>query len=154
MPGPACPPNKSWLPNAWKWILRNTRLSVNCCNKTLDKQLEKERVISPHLKPITKEVKAGQEPGGSNRSWSSRRTLVAGSVCFYIAPRTVSLGVAPPTVSCTLPHQSSVKKILHRLTHRPIWRGHFFQRRFPFPNNSSSCWADIQQASTLPNIYF
>lgn len=158
MPGPACPPNKSWIPNAWKWILRNTPVLVSTAViKHHDAmQLKKQRVISPHrLQPITKEVKAGQEPGGSNGSRSYKRTLLSGwlSLLLY-STQALSPGVAPPTVSCALPHQPSIKKILHRPVHRPIWWGHFLNWG-PLSQMTLTCVKlIIQLDNTIPNIYF
>lgn len=57
-----------------------------------------------------------QEPG--SRSWCKGHEgvlltsllLRACSVYLFIEPRTISVGVAPPTLDCTLPHQWLIKK--------------------------------------------
>lgn len=38
----------------------------------------------------------------------------------FIQPGAISLGMAPPTVSRALPHQSLTNKILYRFDHRSI----------------------------------
>lgn len=50
---------------------------------------------------------------------------MACSTCFLIHPKTTCLGVASPTVFCTLPHPSLIKKIAHKLAYRPLWWGCF-----------------------------
>lgn len=52
--------------------------------------------------------------------------LLACLACFFIAHRTTSPGMVPPTRSWALPYQSSVKNIPHKLAHRPSWW------RYPF----------------------
>lgn len=51
--------------------------------------------------------------------------LMAYLIFFPIRPRTIWPGLAP-TVSWAFLHQTIIKKMPQRLTHRPIWQGHFF----------------------------
>lgn len=56
--------------------------------------------------------------------------------------------MALPTGTRPLPHQSSVKKVHHRLLHRPIWWRTFSQLRFHLPRESSLCQVGMKLAST------
>lgn len=58
------------------------------------------------------------------------------------------LYTALPTVSWAHPHQSSVKKMHHRLAHRPIWKEHFLNKSPFFPNDSNLCHVDTKLANT------
>lgn len=44
-------------------------------------------------------------------------------LCFLIPSNTTYTGMVPPTLSCTLPQQSLIKKMLYRISYRPVlWR--------------------------------
>ena len=51
--------------------------------------------------------------------------LMACSACFLIITQDTSIEVALPTVSYALLYQLSVKKMHHRLAHKPVWWEHF-----------------------------
>ena len=74
------------------------------------------RQYSSHAPPLSK-VRAGTQ----GRNPESRTKLLSGllsigcSDCSLVAPRTISPGTELPTVTCTLPHQSSAKEMLPRL---------------------------------------
>jgi hypothetical protein len=53
-------------------------------------------------------------------------------------------------VSWTLPPQSSIKVLHHRLAHRPILWGHFLNWGFCFQNDSSLCQIEIK--TRLPRL--
>lgn len=59
--------------------------------------------------------------------------LMACSAYFLKWARTTSPGVAPSAMGWTILHQSLVKKMSHKLSHRPTWWGHFFQLMFSLP---------------------
>lgn len=63
----------------------------------------------------------------------------------FLAPRTISPGVGSLIVSWALPHQLLIKKMYHRLAHRPLC---FFNWCFLFQNDSSWCQDDIKLART------
>lgn len=110
------------------------------------------RMCLNHSLP-SREAKAGgshadYEPRG--RNWSRNRGGIllpallpmAGAVWVLRPPRTSRPGVAPPTVWCTIPHQSFIKK-MHLLSYlRPVWWKHFLNWVSLFPDNCSLCQAE------------
>lgn len=66
------------------------------------------------------------------------------SACFLIQPRTTCWGELPPTVGWAPPHQSLIKTM-------PIsWR-HFLHWGFLFPDDSSLCHIEKNQAAQGPS---
>lgn len=77
---------------------------------------------------------------------------MAFAACFLLAPGTTSLGVAAPTVGKALSHQSSIKKVHHRLTHRSVWWQGQCAGVFSigvFPGNSGCVELPSELASTV-----
>lgn len=62
--------------------------------------------------------------------------LLAYSATFLKHPRLPALGMAPPTVGCSLPHQSLIKKVPYRLAQQQSDADIFFSDT-PFPDNST-----------------
>ena len=106
------------------------------------------------------EVKARTQQGWD---WKSRADEEAMQECCLLtgllfmtcsacvtAPRTTSPEVAPLTVNWTLPHQSSIKKMYHRLAYRLTGGDIFFH--WLFWNKSSLCPVDIKLASISRNL--
>jgi hypothetical protein len=98
-------------------------LLLLCWNTMTKNNLRKSySVILPGHSSSLREVRAGTQARQGPRDRSSNRGhrvilltglfFIACLVCFLIEPRTTSLGVAPPTVGWTLPHQSLIKKVL------------------------------------------
>jgi hypothetical protein len=88
-----------------------------------NKQLGVERVnFILHLRSYSiAEGSLGRSlEAGADAEATEERCSLACSACFLLAPRTASLGMAPPTMGQALPHQSSIKKMYHRLAHRPV----------------------------------
>lgn len=72
---------------------------------------------------------------------------VACSVCFLTNPRTTCLGMALPTGSWALPHQSLNKKRLHRPAYRPMTA--FVLRNIPSSQiHRGSCQVDRNNQHT------
>jgi hypothetical protein len=66
-------------------------------------------------------LEAGADAEGMGGLLLTGLLSMACLVCFLLEPRTTSPGVAPPTVSWTIPHQSLIKKMPYRGI---LWR-HF-----------------------------
>lgn len=86
---------------------------------------------------------------GRNWSRSHGGTLLFGFLTShgllgpsYTSQHYVPWEVAPPTGDCTLLHQSSIKRMLHKVTHKPVWWGYFYSF---FSNGSSLCWPQTNQ---------
>jgi len=86
---------------------------------------------------------------GNNLEAPQECCLLPRSPYYFIAPKIISPRVAPPSVSRPLAHQSSIKKMHHRLAHRLIWWGHVHHWGFLFQSDSSLCQVVIKRASTL-----
>ena len=91
------------------------------------KQVEEERVylayssiIVHHGMQSEQELKQGWnlEAGAEAEAMMEECCLLTRSACFLIVLRATSAVVAPPTESQTVPYQSSMNKLHHRLTHR------------------------------------
>lgn len=107
--------------------------ALYCCdNHKIKNNLRRKEFISAYsLKSIMKRCqdrKSRQEPQVRNWSRGLGAASVACSACSVIAFRTTCLRVALPTVGWTVPHQSLIKNMLHRLAHRPIWWKHLLNR--------------------------
>lgn len=61
--------------------------------------------------------------------------LMAYSTCFLMRPQDHLWGMAPPTISWALPHQSKIKKMHNRYAYRQILWRHFPNWNFLFPND-------------------
>jgi hypothetical protein len=79
---------------------------------------------SPSHCPPWEEVRTGikqgrQELGGRSHGGVLLTALLpmACSACFLIELRTISSGMAPPTMGWVLTHQSLIKKMSYRLTY-------------------------------------
>lgn len=74
--------------------------------------------------------------------------FVACSACFLMGPRTTSLGIASPTMGCSLPYQSIIKKMPYMHTYRLILD--IFSVEISFHSEDSNlCNVDIKLARTL-----
>jgi hypothetical protein len=90
-------------------------------------------LMLPHhcslLKEVRTETQTGQDTGSRSCCIGHRRVLLTGLLfmaclaCFLIAARTIRPGVAPPTMEWTLPHQSPIKEMPHRLACSLIYLG-------------------------------
>ena len=66
------------------------------------------------------------EPGGRSWCWGREGTLftdlllIARSAWLLVAPRATCSGMVLPAVSWDLPYLSPIKKMYHRLAHRPM----------------------------------
>ena len=114
-------------------------------------------LLLPLLREVRTRAHLGRKPGGS--SWGrehrgvlftgllSRGSLSCGSLSHgplsLLSYRTSS-GAAPPTMACTLPHQSLIKKMPYKLTYSPSLRRHFFFFNWGslFLSDSSLCQVD------------
>jgi hypothetical protein len=75
--------------------------------------------------------------------------LMASSTCLYVASRITCLWVTPLIVDSAIPYASSIKKIHHRLTHRPMWWENFLKWDSSFQNDYVLYQGDIKLASTV-----
>jgi hypothetical protein len=99
-------------------------------------------------------ITEGSEDRNSNREGTWRQELIDGghggvllSLLSY-RPQDHSPGVAPPTMSWALPHQSLVKKMSYRLAYNlNLWR-YFLNRGFPLSDDSTLCQVDVKLANT------
>lgn len=78
----------------------------------------------PHHRPSLKESGGRNWYRGHGVVLFTSFVLVACSDCFLYSTHD-NPGVALPIVSWALLHQSSIKKVHHRVAHRPIWWGIF-----------------------------
>lgn len=102
------------------------------------KQLGEERLYFSLQFHIMGYLRREQDRSSKQESWGRywsinyKRILLTGllfmtwSACFFLAPRTTSPQVAQPTKAYALSYQLSTKKMLPRLTQRPIWWGTFY----------------------------
>lgn len=79
----------------------------------------------------------GRKWGRGHRGYSLALLPIACSVYFMVAPRSTSPGKALCTKSRSLLRWSTVKKMYHKLIHRPIWWG--LNWGYVFRNDSSLC---------------
>ena len=100
------------------------------------------------------DVRAGTQTGrnleaGADADFKEECCLLACSSWFApIEPRTINLGMAPPTVGFTFHHASIIKKMFYRLANSPVlWRC-FLNWVSLFSSDSSLCQVAIELSST------
>ena len=134
-PSCVCP---SKIPSKHNWLSKDTRsfhLSVRVYFAVI-KQHEKERVyftlkLSGYT-PSLKEVRAGTE-GRNLKARTEAEAWLAHHGLFSLLSstrRTSSPEETQLIVDWAITHQSSAKKVHHRLAYRPIWWEHLFNRTF------------------------
>jgi len=84
-----------------------------------------------------RDLEAGTETEVMKKTVLTGLLLVACPACFLTQPR-----VGTAHNGCGLPHQSSVKKMHHRLAHRTIWWEHSFIWCSLFPSDCILCQFD------------
>lgn len=84
-----------------------------------------------------------KEPGGGNWSRGLWRND-AYCLCPHFLP---SYSICPS--HSELGPQCSIQTVYHKISHRPVWWGHFFNSGFLFPSGSCLCQIDKKLASTL-----
>jgi len=71
-----------------------------------------------------RKLEAGAD-GGTEGILLTGLVLMVCAVCFLIALRTTSPGMAPSTMGCAFPHQSLIKTMLYRLVYSQSCGGVF-----------------------------
>ena len=115
-----------------------------------------QHILSPRKVQVG--TQTGQKP--EDRSWYRGYAggllpgflFIACSACFLTACNTVSPVVVLPRKRWAQPHQSSIKKMYHRLACNHILWKHFLSLSFLLSNDSCLCQVDTKLASTLHNL--
>ena len=95
------------------------------------------------------ELKQGRNPEAATDVDAMKECcllLMASSVCVLRESRTVSPGMAPPTIDWALPHQLCFRKMPSRLVHSQRLHTHFF-----FSDDDSCFVIDILYHQMCPN---
>lgn len=109
------------------WVPGDDQAALYSNGTVIKEQLGEERVNvisglpghTPSLRKPEQEAKAGTQAGTDTETMKDTVYWLA-QACFLIYSRTTCLGVAPPTVGWVFPHQSSIKRMSHRVAHRPV----------------------------------
>jgi hypothetical protein len=107
----------------------------------------------PYHCSASKEVRAGTQQGrswcrghaGGAAYWRDSHSLIH---CSLMEPRTISPGMAPPTVDWALPNQSVIKKMSRRLASSLIFHRSIFSVENLSSDDSNLCQTDTKLTKT------
>jgi hypothetical protein len=78
--------------------------------------------------------------GTWSRNHEEDNLLPCSLACLLLQPEPTCQQMVPPTVSCTLLHQSSVQELSHRHVHRLVWSRQVFNWGFSLPRWLYTVW--------------